>query len=247
MDYTVHTLAQKPELEERIDQLSAKSWPAFLLHGDIRRWYWLFELFPEYQLLLCNAAGELMAVGHTVPLIWDGSLADLPTSMEGILLRAEQSHRLGQAPTSLSAMAAMVGSAYRGHNLSAAVIQEMRSLAIQHGCTALIAPVRPTWKSRYPLTPMERYVAWKRSDGAPLDPWIRVHWRLGAAPLCVAPNTLTVEGTVQDWEGWTGMAFPETGPYVVPGALQAVKIDCELNTGRYEDPNYWMRHDLPNP
>ncbi|MGE5529033.1 MAG: GNAT family N-acetyltransferase, partial [Patescibacteria group bacterium] len=68
----------------------------------------------------------------------------------------------------------------------------MKTLAGRHACTALIAPVRPIWKTRYPLTPMESYVQWKRGDGAPFDPWIRVHWRLGAQPLCVAPNTLTV-------------------------------------------------------
>jgi hypothetical protein len=247
MDYSIHTLAQKPELSDRIDQLSDESWPVFLKHGNIDHWSWLFELFPEYQLRLCDAAGDLLAVGHTLPLIWDGSLSDLPATMEAILLRACSARRQEHPPTTLSAMAAMVSPAWRGQNLSVAVIQEMRSLASQHGCTALIAPVRPTWKSRYPLAPMERYVTWKRSDESPLDPWIRVHWRLGAAPLCVAANTLTVEGTVKDWEAWTGMAFPETGLYIVPGALQPVKIDCELDSGRYEDPNYWMRHDIPNP
>jgi GNAT superfamily N-acetyltransferase len=246
MTYSIHTLAQKPEMRDQIDQLSDESWPPFLLHGNIHHWHWLFEIFPEYQLLLCDAAGGLIAVGHTVPLIWDGSLSDLPTTMEEILLRAEEAQRQGQPPTTLSAMAAMVRSAYRGQNLSVALIQEMRSLARQHACTALIAPVRPTWKSRYPLAPMERYVAWKRSDGAPLDPWMRVHWQIGAMPLCIAPNTLTVEGTIKDWEEWTDMAFPESGLYVVPGALQPVKIDYELNTGRYEDPNYWMKHDLSN-
>jgi hypothetical protein len=91
---------------------------------------------------------------------------------------------------------------------------------------------------------MERYVEWKRPDGALFDPWLRVHWRLGAQPLCIAPNTLTVEGTIEEWEGWTKMAFPESGLYVVAGALQPVNIDCEQDKGRYEDPNYWMKHSV---
>jgi hypothetical protein len=49
-------------------------------------------------------------------------------------------------------------------------------------------------------------------------------------------------GTVADWEGWTGIKFPETGQYVVPGALQPVEIDRERNVGRYEDPGIWMLH-----
>jgi hypothetical protein len=30
----------------------------------------------------------------------------------------------------------------------------------------------------------------------------------------------------------------------VPGALQPVVIDRELDEGRYEDPNVWMRHTI---
>ena len=48
-----------------------------------------------------------------------------------------------------------------------------------HGLDALIAPVRPTWKERYPLTPIERYVLWRREDGLPYDPWLRTHERVG--------------------------------------------------------------------
>ena len=36
---------------------------------------------------------------------------------------------------------------------------------------------------------------------------------------------MTVNGTVAEWEGWTGLVFPETGDYVVPGALETVRID----------------------
>ena len=210
----------------------------------MRHWHLLFDMFPGYQLLFCDSVDGLAAVGHTVPLVWDGSIADLPATMDDIILRAEQANLSRREPNTLSALAAMVAPEFRGQGLSSRVVQAMRSLADRHSCTSLIVPARPTWKSRYPLTSMERYVEWKRADGAPLDPWIRLHWRLGAVPLCVAPNTLTVEGTVRDWEEWTQTAFPDTGEYVVPGALQPVKIDREHNTGRYEDPNYWMKHPI---
>jgi hypothetical protein len=62
--------------------------------------------------------------------------------------------------------------------------------------------------------------------------------------LKVAPATVTVTGTVGEWEEWTGMSFPESGEYVVPGALQPVTIDQEGDVGRYEDPNVWMLHEL---
>ena len=49
-------------------------------------------------------------------------------------------------------------------------------------------------------------------------------------------------GTVARWEQWTGMRFPDSGPYVVPGALQPVRIDRDKDEGRYEDPHVWMQH-----
>jgi hypothetical protein len=242
MACTVFTLAERPDLEPQIDQLSVEAWPAFLMHSTNRQWHLLFEIFAPYQLLFCDPDGALMAVAQTVPLIWDDTLADLPATIDEIIVRAERVHQNAQAPNTFSALAAMVAPNVRGQNLSRSILLEMRALARRHGCGALIAPVRPTLKSQYPLTPMERYVAWTRPDGAPFDPWLRVHWRLGAQGLQVAPNTMTVEGTIKDWEQWTSMAFPESGAYVVPGALQPVVMDCEQDWGRYEEPNYWMRH-----
>jgi hypothetical protein len=70
----------------------------------------------------------------------------------------------------------------------------------------------------------------------------RLHDRLGAEILAVAPRSLDVRGTVVEWEEWARMAFPESGDYVVPGALVPVSIDREGDEGRYVEPNVWMRH-----
>ena len=40
------------------------------------------------------------------------------------------------------------------------------------------------------------------------------------------------------------MRFPESGAYVVPGALQPVVMDLEQNYGVYEEPNVWMHHPV---
>ncbi|MFJ8959443.1 hypothetical protein ACIRG5_08620 [Lentzea sp. NPDC102401] len=49
-------------------------------------------------------------------------------------------------------------------------------------------------------------------------------------------------GTVAQWERWTGMAFPQTGRYVVAGGLDLVAIDRERDQGLYEETNLWTRH-----
>ena len=92
--------------------------------------------------------------------------------------------------------------------------------------------------------PIARYLTWRRGDGELFDPWLRLHERLGAEILGVCPGSLVVTGTVAEWEQWTGMAFPDSGAYVVDGALVPVEIDREHDRGRYVEPNVWMRHPV---
>jgi hypothetical protein len=242
----IFTLEQKPHLRAQIDQLSRESWPEFLLHGEMREWERLFDRFAPFQLLVCDDAEQVLAAGHTVPLRWDGTIRDLPTSIDDILIRAAAAAAAaaGGGVNSLSALAAMVRRPRRGQGLSIVLLEGMKSLARQHGLASLIAPVRPTGKAQYPLIPFEHYVRWTRPDGLPFDSWIRTHHKLGAHPLTAALDALAVAGTVPEWEAWTGMKFPESGDYVVEGALQPVRIDLERGEGRYQDPNYWMHYPL---
>jgi hypothetical protein len=108
----------------------------------------------------------------------------------------------------------------------------------------LIAPVRPSWKERYPLVPIDRYAAWRRADGLLFDPWMRVHERLGASVLKVEPRSLQITGTVAEWEEWTELSYPESGDYWFPSGLATVAIDRDADSGRYWEPNVWMRHSV---
>lgn len=63
--------------------------------------------------------------------------------------------------------------------------------------------------------------------------------RQGELILCLHP---IMKGSVAYWEEWAGIRFPESGGYVVPGALQPTTTDRKLNEGRYADPNVWMCH-----
>jgi hypothetical protein len=53
---------------------------------------------------------------------------------------------------------------------------------------------------------------------------------------------MVIPGTVAEWEEWTDMIFPESRPYVVPGALVPVEFDLERDRGVYVEPNVWMLH-----
>jgi hypothetical protein len=244
---SMFTLAERPDLAPAARRLSGRVWQGveFIQHDDVvnRHWPALFDDFAECQLVLCDDTGAVLAAGHTIPVAWDGTVADLPSGVDGVLVRATRDHGI-RPPNALSALLAVVEPERQGAGLSRQVLAGMKALAARRGFSALVAPVRPTLKSRYPLVPMERYICWTRADGGPLDPWLRSHWRLGAETLAVAPVSMLVTGTVAEWEEWTGMAFPESGDYVVPAALVPVRIDRERDLGRYEEPNVWMRHPV---
>ncbi len=49
-------------------------------------------------------------------------------------------------------------------------------------------------------------------------------------------------GTVEQWEGWTGLAFPDDGDYVIPRGLSLLHVDRAADLGTYTEPNIWVRH-----
>jgi hypothetical protein len=56
---------------------------------------------------------------------------------------------------------------------------------------------------------------------------------------------MRVVGSVADWEQWAGMALPESGSYVVPGALVPLKVDRDRDVGEDLEPACWVRHRVP--
>jgi hypothetical protein len=235
----IFTDAARPDLYERLDELD-DPWPEFIHHDEvvIRLWPLLHERLPDFQLILYDVeADTLLGRGCTIPVAWDGTTETLSC---GVVDALENGFSVGFERNVLCALVAIVDPKQQGRGLSGQIIQGMASMAGRNGLECLIAPVRPTWKERYPLVPLEDYASWTREDGMPFDPWIRLHTRLGGEILGLAPRSLDISGRVEEWESWTGMHFPEDGDYVVPGALVPVKF--KGGVGRYVEPNVWMRH-----
>ena len=220
-------------------------WPEYNNHGDVLNQYWarLYEVFPEFQFVLYDQdAGEVLAEGHTIPVAWDCTTEGLGPGIDASLEAGFKLRAAGGAPTALCALAAEIPSRHQNRRLASVILTEMANLARQAGLGWLVAPVRPNWKERYPLTPVERYVAWTTPDGEPFDPWIRVHTRMGGKITRPIPHSALITGSVAEWEAWTDMAFPESGEYVFPAGLATVSVDRDADLGSYWEPNVWIVH-----
>lgn len=205
-------------------------------HGEtLQRYRGRLHDFPEFQFEL-----EGGVRGHTLPVHWDGALDDLPRGIDGAFQRAFEE---GGANV-VCAVNVTVPAELRGRGLSRIALERMIELTREHGYDVLIAPVKPTLKYRYPITPIERYAEWRREDGLLFDPWMRTHERLGAEILKPERESVRVSGTVAEWEEWTEMAFPESGEYVIPGGLQLLAVEREADSGVYYEPNVWMVHTV---
>jgi len=227
---------------ERVKELNNKSWPEFLLYGDTPSWERIFDELSDFVVLLIDSNDNLAGAGFTIAVSWDGKIDHLPDSIESIIMNGLKTK--DKSPNALMAVAALVDHRYRGQNLSSEILKQMKHLARHHGLQDLLVPVRPTWKARYPLQSIESYADWRRADGLFYDPWLRTHEKLGAKFLKCVDSTYKVEGSIEDWQTWTGMVFPESGSYIIEGALEPVVINVESNIGVYHDPNIWMQHKV---
>jgi hypothetical protein len=239
--------SERPDLWRRIADLSARVWPEYNLHGDDANRYWgrLYDEFPDFQFVLYDdERDEVVAQGHTLPCAWDGTPAGLGTGIDHIIRAGFALREAGGAANTLSALAAVVVPEHREHGLSAVALQAMAGLASSAHFEHLVAPVRPSWKERYPLAPIERYAHWTNRSGEPFDPWIRVHLRLGGWIVAPVPHSMRITGSVADWESWTEMEYPESGEYVFPRGLATLSVNREADVGSYWEPNVWMAHRM---
>jgi GNAT superfamily N-acetyltransferase len=237
----VVTAAERPDLVELWWEATKDAFPEYNNHGDVLNRYWgrLVPERPDFQFFLTDG-GEPVVRACSIPVRWDGTVAGLPAGIDGAIARGFDE----DGADTLCALLIAVAPAHRGRGLSRIALETMGAVARAHGFGAMIAPVRPSWKERYPFTPIDRYAAWHRDDGLLFDPWMRAHGRLGADVLLPEPRSLRITGTVAEWEEWTGLAFPESGEYVFPRCLALLQVDLEADLGSYWEPNVWMRHPL---
>jgi len=236
------------DYRERAGEITDASWPEFMLHDPIanENWHELFDRFNEYQFALLDTETNRMAVmANSLPFYWDQPLEELPEGgWDWVLLKAVEDHKQDRKPNIQSAIQINIHPDYRSQGLSARMVQAMRAIRQSKGFKYLVAPVRPNQKSNYPLISIDDYIRWTNDEGLPFDAWLRVHARMGARLIKPCHQSMTIPGTRLEWEEWTGMKFPQSGRYVIPGALNPMEMNVEKDEGVYVEPNVWMVHAI---
>jgi GNAT superfamily N-acetyltransferase len=238
----VWTAEERPDLWEAARSGFQDVWPEYNLHGNHSSAVFsaLVPQHAAFQVLIYDREiNRVVGRGRTVRFHWEGTLDDLPAGFDALVRRTVADTRSWNA---LSALAAEVATDQQGRGLSQLVLRAMAACARQAGLAHLVAPVRPSWKDRYPLIQIDEYMQWTRQDGLPFDPWIRVHARLGAVTLRPEAKSLLIEAPKADWEEWTAMTFPADGEYIFPAGLAPLRV--REGVGTYWEPNVWMRHTL---
>jgi GNAT superfamily N-acetyltransferase len=238
------TRAERPGSQPHAAGLRAGLWPGFMYHDPVQNRYFrqVIEDYAEFHFYAWDdEREEVVGGGNAIPAAWDRNAASLPA--RGISAIVEAAFAAGaHAPNVLCALQIVIDPEYGGRGLSRRMIDRMREIGGEHGLDTLIAPVRPSLKHRYPLAPMGslyHLAATGRHAPRPVAEDARAPRRRDREDRSgVAENP----GTVAEWEEWTEMAFPESGAYVVPGALVPVEVDRERDEGLYVEPNVWMVH-----
>jgi GNAT superfamily N-acetyltransferase len=241
----ITTLAERPEYLERMYEF-ADTWPKFMFNDPIGNALMgqVAANFPD-QCLVATEDGEPVAHGRSIPFAYpDENRTQLPADgWDRVLQWGFADLRNGREPNVSSALEILIRPSHQGRGLSHAILDAMRQAVKEKGHTTLYAPVRPNGKTD-PHQPMTEYVDQLRPDGLPEDPWLRVHVKAGGKIIEVAPRSMVIAGTLDEWREWTGLPFDTTGDVVVPKALVPVHCDVRHDHAVYVEPNVWVRHDL---
>ncbi len=171
----------------------------------------------------------------------------LGPGLDAALEAAFALHDAGREPNTLCALGIEVSPRHQGAGLGTAMLHALRATAREAGFSQVIVPARPSWKDRYPLVAIKRYARWTTHDGLPFDPWLRTQVRAGGKLSVPTSRSSLITGAVADWESWTGMGFPDSDDYVIPGGLATVRIDRDADLGTYWEPSVWVVHESGVP
>jgi len=232
---------ESPHLIEECNNLLDACFPKFIANPN---------LYPDsfgvddlnYKVILTEQ-NKVIAIGLMGPFNWSGAVEDLPTFKQMVRTGLEiqsQNHPFN----SMVGYAICISPAEQGKGLSKKIVAAMKDVAKRESCTHFLVPLRPSGKHLYPLQSADEYAKWRRPDGKLVDNWLRVHENMGASRLCVMEECDVYSGPLKEWTKATGLIFPISGSYIVPGALSPLIVNVDEDFGAITEGNIWVSHPM---
>ena len=130
--WIIQTSQERPELARNFYPQKERIWPGFMLEDIYANKLWhpyITEIFREFQLYLVDEEGKPIAVGQSLPVTWDGTMAGLPVGWNDCLVRCAADYEASRSPNTLAAMEITIQPEYHGQGISYRMIKELRNLA----------------------------------------------------------------------------------------------------------------------
>jgi hypothetical protein len=228
------------------NELGSNLWPQFMQHDKIVEEHWpdLYTHFLKFQFALFDN-NKIVGVANSICLNWSKPLTELPdTGLDWAMQKARQDHLEGLSPNLQVGVQILIHPDYRNQGISYTMLGMMKDIAKANEIKHIALPVRPNLKSDFPMMDMQEYITRKNEDDLPFDPWVRVHVKDGGQIIGICSKSMTIEGSISDWENWTGKKFHESGEYIIDKALVPVKMNKSHDRGTYIEPNVWILHEI---
>jgi GNAT superfamily N-acetyltransferase len=247
MKFAITTLAEDPSLRARIGDFEDDSFPKFL--NEEPTWIKtrdeiLSSFARTHYFVVDRDTGKLAGLCINVPFAWTGETSDLPGYNE-LLQRCLIERREAKVPTALAGILGAVAPEYQSQGVSrlflGAAVEALGALGLRN----YLSPVRPSNKQFYPNFSIDEFLSWRTPNGDLIDPWLASFVRGGSKMLGVAHDAITMTASCTQWSEWTGMRFPVSGHYVIPGCHRLLEVDVGRGIGRYAEDHVWFDISLP--
>lgn len=249
MELDTVTLDARPDLAAKLMPLP-QTWPMFLTGDRIAARYFseVATHFKELCVVAVSPRDELIARVRTVAFDSEVPGRHVDHGYAGgwgdALLWALSDQAQGRRPNTACVLEVDISPTHRTDEVRGRVLGATLEAARRAGCASVAYPLRPLGKHLQPDLSMAEYAAATGSDGLPVDPILRFHASMGATPLGVAPASLVVVDSLTQWEEWTDLSFEESGPTLVPEALNPVWCDLVGGCALYAEPSVWMQYEV---
>ena len=240
--FTVCTAAERPDLW-KISNDAPAVWPEYNLHGDVIASGGGAESSRSTSSCCTTTRPDAVLAGPSGPLAWDGEDETLPAGIDQVSSRSSSSARTGGPANAVRAgrrdrpgrPRPRAGRPGAGGHADPCAAQRAAP-SDRAGAAIMEGPL--------PARPIERYIPGGGPTAQLLDPWMRLHERLGARVATPLPTLDADHRHGRRVGGLDRAGLPGIRRLRLPGRAAPLTVDSTRRptAATYWEPNVWLIH-----